>query len=66
MHCVYGTHNAPPIAEPADDECRRMVAMMMERREPAIQGIRELSQDISPASKAGRFVHNLAKAYGVD
>lgn len=41
IHCCPGELNAPPIAEPADDECREAVRYWMEQKRPvAIQQIR--------------------------
>jgi hypothetical protein len=66
MHCVYGTHNAPPVAEPADDECRRIVAKHLQKRESDIMAIREKSLELDGRGQAGKFMQNLARSYGVD
>lgn len=66
MHCVYATHNTPPVAEPMDDECRRIVRQHLQRREVDIMHIRETALELDGRGAAGKFMNNLAKAYGVD
>jgi hypothetical protein len=66
MHCVYGTHNTPPIAEPVDDECRRIVRQHLQRRETDVMNIRETALELDGRGAAGKFMQNLAKSYGVD
>lgn len=66
MHCVYGDHNAPPVAVPVDDECKRIVRQHLQRRETDVENIREAALELDGKGRAGRFLQSLAKAYGVD
>lgn len=63
--CVSGTHNAAPVAAPADDECRRAVRDHNEKREGVILEIREAALELDGRGRAGRFMTDLAKSYGV-
>lgn len=65
-HCVYQTHNTPPVAVPVDEECKRIVRHHMQRRETDVENIRETALELDGRGKAGRFAKELAKAYGVD
>lgn len=58
IHCVPGHRNSPPVAEPADDECRDMVSRWMAQR-----GVRlgVLAKAVA-ANEAGRVTDPVASA----
>ena len=63
--CCYGVANAPPIAEPADDEAKAYFDADMATRPERIERLRELWQSTSRATEFGKHLHNLAIAYGL-
>lgn len=47
IHCCPGDLNAPPIAEPLDDECREAVRVWMQDRRPrALEEIKNALQSL--------------------
>ena len=68
MHCCPGSHNAPPIAEPADAECVEAVRLFMTQTRPlgiaAIQAQLDHLEKISNAEDR-EAVKNLARSYGL-
>ena len=68
MHCCPGSHNAPPIAEPADDECAEAVRVFMTQTRPlgicAIQAQLDQLDKLTNAEDR-EAVKNLARSYGL-
>jgi hypothetical protein len=68
IHCCPGEMNAPPIAEPADEQCAAAVREWMEKQRPA--GIAQLKAQLdqidllqNPADK--QRLLDLGRAYGL-
>ena len=68
-HCVPGHMNAPPVCEPADDECKERVRKWMEEQRPLeLERIRQMAQpeNLKRLNKNTRgYVEELAEAYGL-
>jgi len=67
IHCVPGYMNAPPIAEPVDDECRARVARWMETRSAKLDGLRAMVRNKDNATPAqAKQLEKLAEAYDIE
>jgi hypothetical protein len=63
--CCYGYANAPPIAEPADEEAQAYFASNMAGRADRIEVLRKMWEESSPRTPRGKHLRELAIAYGL-
>lgn len=63
--CQTGYGNAPPRAEPADDEARLAHAEYLMQRDQRVDRLRELARDADPEDEYGAHLIEMAKRYGV-